>query len=77
MADETKTTQEGNAPAACASKGAAAALPKVIVGLVFLGLAVYLLLGRGWWEYTWYFMKACAAPFLALAGIITLAIAKE
>ena len=50
---------------------------KVILGLVFLALAVYLLLGRMWWHDTWKLVKGCAGPFLILAGIITLAIAKE
>ncbi len=50
---------------------------KVLLGLVFLGLAAYLLVARQWWEYTWYMIKAAAGPCLILAGIITLAIAKE
>ena len=50
---------------------------KVVLGLVFLALAFYLLIGRVWWHQTWLVIKGCAAPFLILAGIITLAIAKE
>ena len=50
---------------------------KVILGLAFLGLAAYLLIVRMWWGYTWLVIKGCAGPFLILAGIITLAIAKE
>jgi len=53
------------------------AIFKVVLGLVFLGLAAYLLIGRLWWEQTWLVIKGCAGPFLVLAGIITLAIAKE
>jgi len=52
-------------------------LVKVVLGLVFLVLAVYLLMGRMWWKDTWLVIKGCAAPFLLLAGMITLAIAKE
>lgn len=52
-------------------------LLKVILGLVFLVLAVYLLVGRAWWQDTWLVIKGCVGPFLILAGIITLAIAKE
>jgi hypothetical protein len=50
---------------------------KVILGLAFFVLAGYLLIGQLWWEYTWLVIKGCAGPFLLLAGIITLAIAKE
>jgi hypothetical protein len=51
---------------------------KVILGLAFLALAAYLLIGRlQWWRHTWLVIKGCAGPCLILAGIITLAIAKE
>jgi hypothetical protein len=50
---------------------------KVVLGIVFLVLAVYLLTGRLWWRHTWLLIKGSAGPFLILAGIITLAIAKE
>jgi hypothetical protein len=50
---------------------------KVILGIAFIVAAVYLLVGRCWWTQTWVVIKGCAAPFLVLAGLITLAIAKE
>ena len=50
---------------------------KVLLGLVFLALAIYLLWGRGWWKQTWLLIKGCAGPFLVLAALITFAIAKE
>jgi hypothetical protein len=52
---------------------------KVVLGLVFLALGVYLLFfyKLGWWRYTWVLVKGCIGPFLVLAGLITLAIAKE
>lgn len=50
---------------------------KVILGLVFLVLAVYLLVGRSWWQDTWFVIRGCIGPFLILAAIITFAIAKE
>jgi len=50
---------------------------KVVLGLAFLVAAVYLLAGRQWWTYTWLLIKGSAGPCLVLAGIITLAIAKE
>ncbi|MFH1507878.1 MAG: hypothetical protein ABIG46_05595 [Candidatus Omnitrophota bacterium] len=56
---------------------AIATLLKVVLGLAFMVLAVYLLVGRLWWHHTWLVIKGCAAPFLVLAGLITLAIAKE
>lgn len=50
---------------------------KVLLGLVFIILAGYLLIGRLWWHHTWLLIKGSAGPCLILAGIITLAIAKE
>lgn len=50
-------------------------LLKVVLGLVFLGLGVAL-----WWAWRGDFLavlKGCLGPFLVLAGVITLAIAKE
>lgn len=74
MADEVKQEEKK-----VEGKQVMGTILKVILGLVFLGLAAYLLLAadRGWWRYTWVVIKGCAAPFLVLAGIITLAIAKE
>ena len=59
------------------AKGGSSTFLKVVLGLGFLGLALYLLIVRQWWGYTWLLVKGSAAPFLVLAGIITLAIAKE
>ena len=50
---------------------------KVILGIVFLLLAVYLLVGRMWWQDTWVVIKGSVSPFLILAALITFAIAKE
>ena len=50
---------------------------KVILGLIFLGLASFLLLKLQWWRQTELLLKGGAAPLLILAGIITLVIAKE
>ncbi|MGA2774888.1 MAG: hypothetical protein ABSE81_02355 [Candidatus Omnitrophota bacterium] len=54
-----------------------AVILKVILGLFFLGLAVYLLLELQWWRQTWLVLKGSAPALLILAGILTLAIAKE
>ncbi|MGD0336806.1 MAG: hypothetical protein ABSB18_06880 [Candidatus Omnitrophota bacterium] len=54
-----------------------AILLKVLLGMVFLVLAAYLLIGRSWWRDTWTLIKGCAGPFLALVAVITFAIAKE
>jgi len=67
MAEETKKEE----------KKTASMLLKVLLGLVFLVLAAYLLIGRGWWLDTWKLIKGCAGPFLVLAAVITFAIAKE
>jgi hypothetical protein len=48
---------------------------KVLLGLVFLALGVLAVIG--WWMQLKDLIKGCIGPFLILAGIITLAIAKE
>ena len=48
---------------------------KVILGLVFLALGVWAIVA--WWRELILVIKGCIGPFLILAGIITLAIAKE
>ncbi|MCM8797388.1 MAG: hypothetical protein NC923_05900 [Candidatus Omnitrophica bacterium] len=52
-------------------------LLKILLGIVFLVLAAYLLIGRNWWQHTWLLIKGCAGPFLLLAAVITFAIAKD
>ncbi|MFA5117762.1 MAG: hypothetical protein WC695_02795 [Candidatus Omnitrophota bacterium] len=72
MAEENKKEEQK-----AEAKSSTGMFVKVILGFAFLGLAAYLLIGRLWWHHTWLVIKGCAAPFLVLAGIITLAIAKE
>jgi len=48
---------------------------KVILGLVFLALGVWAIVG--WWKELATVVKGCIGLFLILAAIITLAIAKE
>jgi uncharacterized membrane protein len=48
---------------------------KVILGLVFLALGVLAILR--WWMYLKIVVLGCIGLFLILAGLITLAIAKE
>lgn len=48
---------------------------KVILGLVFLALGVWAVIG--WWKDLLLVIRGCIGAFLILAGIITLAIAKE
>lgn len=48
---------------------------KVVLGLVFLVLGVMAILR--WWTLLLVIVKGCIGLFLILAGIITLAIAKE
>jgi hypothetical protein len=71
MAEEVK--QEG---ACCAGgKKAASAIFKVALGLVFLVLGIMAILR--WLPALLTVIKGCIGLFLILAGIITLAIAKE
>ena len=72
MAQETKQEEKK-----VEARSGAGTFLKVVLGLAFLAAALYLLLVRQWWGYTWLLIKGGAAPFLVLAGIITLAIAKE
>lgn len=48
---------------------------KVILGIVFLALGVLAILK--WWPQLLMIIRGCIGLFLILAGIITLAIAKE
>lgn len=48
---------------------------KVILGIVFLALGVLAIVR--WWKLLFLVIKGCIGPFLLLAGVITLAIAKE
>jgi hypothetical protein len=66
MAEEIKK-QEG--------KNIFAVIFKVILGLAFLGLGALAIMR--WWILILWVAKACIGPFLLLAGVITLAIAKE
>lgn len=72
MAEEIK--KEGTKACGCPAK-ACGVLFKVVLGLVFLaagGLAIY-----RWWPDLATVFKGCIGGFLVLAGVITLAIAKE
>ncbi|MFH1191216.1 MAG: hypothetical protein V1670_03360 [Candidatus Omnitrophota bacterium] len=57
------------------SKKTLAALFKVVLGLAFLVLGGLAILK--WWEPLLIIVKGCIGLFLILAGVITLAIAKE
>lgn len=48
---------------------------KVILGLAFLALGAFTIIR--WWQALLLVFKGCIGLFLILAGIITLAIAKE
>ena len=61
MAEETKKT--------------AAMIIKVILGLALIVLGVMAVIG--WWASLIEVVKGCLGLFLVLAGLITLAIAKE
>ena len=52
-----------------------ATLFKVVLGLIFLCLGVLAILR--WWKLLFMIVKGCIGLFLILAGVITLAIAKE
>ncbi len=70
MADEVKQTEKKGE-----SKNMAATLLKVAIGLMLLVLGGWALLV--WWSFLIALIKGSIGLFLILAGIITLAIAKE
>ena len=70
MAEETKQ-EEKKADA----KKAVSTIFKVLLGLAFLVVGAYLVY-RGWW-YVLALIKGCVGLFFILAGLITLAIAKD
>ena len=59
----------------CDAKKTLSTLFKVVLGLVFLVLGGLAILK--WWELLLIIVKGCIGLFLILAGVITLAIAKE
>jgi len=70
MAEEAKTeTKNEN------GKKVMATIFKVILGLVFLVLGAWMVY-KGW-AYLWMLIKGSVGLFFILAGVITLAIAKE
>jgi hypothetical protein len=70
MAEEAKTEVKNES-----GKKMMATLFKVILGLAFLAFGAWLVF-KGW-DYLWYLIKGSVGLFFILAGVITLAIAKE
>ena len=70
MAEETKQEEKK-----VDVKGALSTIFKVILGLVFLALGVWAIVV--WWRDVLLVIRGCVGLFLILAGVITLAIAKE
>ncbi len=71
MAEELKKEEKK----CCEPGKATSTILKVLLGIVFLALGVTAILK--WWPNLWLIITGCIGPFLILAGIITLAIAKE
>ncbi|MCM8792190.1 MAG: hypothetical protein NC826_03470 [Candidatus Omnitrophica bacterium] len=74
MAEEVKTEEKKEEKKIEIGKIISTIL-KVILGVVFLVLGVWAIVV--WWKDLILVIKGCVGPFLILAGIITLAIAKE
>lgn len=70
MAEDIKQEE-----AKCAAKNIVGTVIKVILGLALLVLGVGAVIR--WWQPLLTVVKGCIGLFLILAGIITLAIAKE
>jgi hypothetical protein len=50
---------------------------KIILGIVFIALGLFFMVKLAWWRDLWIMIKGGIGPFLILAGIITIAIAKD
>jgi len=74
MAQEEKKCC-GTEEKCCDPKKMFSTLLKVILGLAFLVLGGLAILR--WWKLLFLIVKGCVGLFLLLAGVITLAIAKE
>ncbi len=72
---EEKKCCAGTEEKCCDPKKALSTLLKVILGLAFLVLGGVAILK--WWKALLLIVKGCIGLFLILAGVITLAIAKE
>ncbi len=72
MADEVKQEEK---KCGCEGKQTFSTILKVVLGLAFLVLGVLTILR--WSGNLLIVVKGCIGPFLLLAGVITLAIAKE
>ena len=70
MADETKVEEKK-----ADGKQILSTIFKVVLGLVFLALGAWTILR--WWMHLKVVVLGCIGLFLILAGVITLAIAKE
>lgn len=70
MAEEIKKEEQK-----CEGKNVLSMVFKVVLGLVFLVLGILALIR--WWPALLILIKGCIGPFLILAGLITLAIAKD
>jgi len=70
MADEVKQEEKKTD-----AKKAIATVLKVILGLVFLVLGIWVIIA--WWKDLLLVIRGCIGLFLILAAIITFAIAKE
>ncbi|MDD5108477.1 MAG: hypothetical protein PHC29_03085 [Candidatus Omnitrophica bacterium] len=75
MAQEEKKCCGTTEESCCSSKKMVSTLFKVILGLAFLVLGGLAILK--YWKALLLIVKGCIGLFLILAGVITLAIAKE
>lgn len=72
MAEEIRQEEKKEA---CGGKKMCATFLKVILGLVFLILGIWAVIAL--YSDLFILIRGCIGPFLILAGVITLAIAKD
>ncbi|MFH1875545.1 MAG: hypothetical protein ABH865_01475 [Candidatus Omnitrophota bacterium] len=78
MEEQTKPVEVPAAGVASEQKGCCDSnkmMMKVVIGVVLIGLGLWAVIG--WWGSLLMVIKGCIGLFLALAGLIFIAIAKE
>ena len=75
MAEDTNTTNNAAVKEDKKSSEVFKTAVKISIGVILVILGIWAVFG--WWSFLWMVIKGCIGIFLILAGVITIAIAKE
>ncbi|OPX30523.1 MAG: hypothetical protein B1H08_01405 [Candidatus Omnitrophica bacterium 4484_171] len=75
MAEDTNNTSNTEVKEDKKSSEGFKTVMKIAIGVILVILGVWAVFG--WWSFLWDVIKGCIGLFLILAGVITIAIAKE